>query len=113
MNTSLIRATALGFVVLSMSACSLFQSSEDQGGAADTSKADFEKAYQAAEVAYNKAKEADNLWTTTEDELKDAKDAAAKGDMETAIKKADRAKFESEAALAQAESEKDAKPWEF
>jgi hypothetical protein len=113
MNISLIRATSLGFIVLSMAACSSMQSSGDSEGAADTSKAGFEKAYQAAEDAYNKAKEANNLWTTTDDELKAAKEAAAKGDMETATKLANRAKFESEAAYAQAESEKDARPWEF
>ena len=41
----------------------------------------------------------------------DAKEAASKGDFATAIKLAKRAKFESDAAYAQGESQKDAKSW--
>lgn len=113
MKISLIHAAAIGFAVLLLGACSSMQSSGESGGDADVSKAGFDKAYQAAEDAYNKAKEANNLWTTTDDDLKGAKEAAAKGDLATATKLANRAKFESESAYAQYVSEKDVKPWQF
>jgi hypothetical protein len=112
MNISLIRLTTLGAIAILVSACGSMQGS---GGSPEpeASKSTFEQSYQAAEDAYKKAKSVNNLWVNTEEDMEKAKEAASKGDFATAIKLAKRAKFESDAAYAQGESQKDAKSWLF
>ncbi len=70
----------------------------------------FNKAYAEAEAAFKKSDGAEAAWTTSEDALKDAKEAAAKGEFENAIKLANLAKSTSEEALAQQAAQKNAKP---
>ena len=114
MKISLIRMAAVCGIAFSMSACSTMQGSGDGSDeSAEASKPAFEQAYQAAEAAYNRAKATNNLWVATEEQMDKAKDAAGKGDFATAIKLAKRAKFESDAAYEQYESQKNIKPWLF
>lgn len=114
MKISLIRMATIGALVFLFSACSSMQSSEEGSDeSAEASKPAFEQAYQAAEAAYNKAKNTNNLWVNTEEDLEKSKEAAGKGDFSQAIKLAKRAKFESDLAYEQYESQKDIKPWLF
>ena len=113
MKISLIRMAIACVITVSMGACSSMQGSGDGDESAEATKPAFEEAYQAAESAYNRAKASNNLWVNTEEQMDKAKEAAGKGDFATAIKLAKRAKFESDAAYEQAESEKDIKPWLF
>ena len=76
-------------------------------------QAGFDQAYQEAESALKKAVEANNVWSTTEDLISEAKAAAEKKDFETAISLANRVKFESEAAYEQQTSQQKAGPTLF
>ena len=112
MNMSLVRIAVLASIALLVSACTGMSMNENNS--ADTQgKSDFDQIYQDAENAVKKAASVDNLWSETEDRMKEAKEAATKSDFETAIKLANRAKFESEAAVEQYESQKNAGPVMF
>jgi len=113
MKISLIRLTALGAITILMSACGSMQGGSGGSPEPEANKSTFEKSYQAAEEAYKKAKDTNNLWVNTEEHMEKAKEAASAGDFKTAIKLANRAKFESNAAYEQYESQKDIKPWLF
>jgi flagellar basal body L-ring protein FlgH len=60
----------------------------------------------AASAAIKAAKANDWLWRDTEKFLKEAQEAADKGDTATAVKKANKAKFQAEAAIIQYNHEK-------
>lgn len=113
MKISMIRMATIGAITFSMAACSTMQGSDGNDESAAASKPAFEQAYQAAETAYNRAKETGNLWVATEDRMTKAREAADKGDFATAIKLAKSAKFESDSAFDQHESQKNIKPWLF
>jgi hypothetical protein len=75
----------------------------DQSMKASGSKASPEAAAAIANASDAiKAANANNwIWVNTEDFLKQAQEAADKGDNDTAITLADKARFEAEAAIAQ------------
>ena len=110
MKSQFIRLAAAVAVALSISACAQMKAHEVPGGEDQVS---FNQMYQQAEAALQKASEANNAWSTTEETLDEAKQAAAKADYAAAIKLAERAKWESEMALSQAESQKNAGPTLF
>ena len=71
------------------------ESAVDQGGA------EASQAIAAAQAAIAKAKVNDWIWRDTEKFLKEAQDAAANGDNETAVKLADKARGQAEMAVNQ------------
>ena len=112
MKIQFLRLSALAIIALFMAACSGMGGHQEEG-AADTSsndKAAFEQAYQQAESALKKVDAVEAAWSETEDRLAEAKEAAAKADYATALKLAERAKFESNMAYEQYESQKNAGP---
>ncbi len=99
-----------GAVVFALSGCS----STESGGSASSGNSAVDATIAAAEAAIKKAADADGEWRDSESVyLKDAKAAAAKGDAETAMKKAKYAQFEGEMAEKQAMEQKNAGPWLF
>ena len=70
--------------------------------AANTSKSEFDQAYQQAQAAHERAGKAGNQWTTTADTLKSAKQAADEDDLKEAMTLAERARALAELELAQA-----------
>ena len=77
---------------------------------ADTSEAAFKKAWDAAEAARQQAASLGHEWRDTEQMLEDAKALAGEGDYEQAMQLVERAKFEGERAIEQAEQQ--AKLWQ-
>lgn len=76
---------------------------------ADSAKA----AIAAADAAIKKASKVDGAWRDAGKFLKKAKAAAGKKDYATAIKLANKAKFEGEMGYEQSMAQKNAGPWEF
>jgi nucleoid-associated protein YgaU len=66
-----------------------------------TGQAEATQAIDSAKAAIAKAKSVDWIWRDTEQFLKDAEDAAAKGEYETAIKLADKARNQADEAVNQ------------
>lgn len=99
----------LGVVTLSVVACTGMETATS--GAED--QAAFEQLYKEADQAYQKVAAVGGAWSVTEELLDNAKEAAAKADYETATKLVKRAKFESDTAYQQYESQKDAGPHLF
>ena len=114
MKFQFVRMAILIVVALFIAACSAMdQKGGDSAAAGGTDMAAFEKAYQAAEAAYKKVSALEGAgWRDTGDFLKEAKETA-KTDIKKDISLAEYAKFESEAALAQFESQKNAGPYLF
>ena len=80
------------------------------GGDADAANA----AIAAAEASLKKARSVEGEWRDANKQmLKKAKDAASKGDYETAVKLANKAKFQGDMGYEQAMGQKDIKPWLF
>lgn len=73
---------------------------------AAASQADFNAAYTAAEAAEKQAGTLQDQWTTTEADLKAAKQAAAAGNYDKAVAAAKEAEALAKASIAQATSEK-------
>lgn len=71
-------------------------------------KADFDKAYAAAEASVKQAAAMKNEWRDTGKIMKAAKEAAAAGDFAKAITLAQSAEFQGQAAQAQASAETNA-----
>jgi len=95
--------------LFTLNGCSLFSSSS--GG---SNNPEVNAAISAAEAAIKKADSVDAEWRDTSSKiLKDAKAAAAKGDNATAIKLANKAKFQGEMAYQQGLSQEKAGPWLF
>jgi len=69
------------------------------------SEEDFKAAYAKAEAADKEAAALKNQWTTTADEMKKAKAAAAAGKFDEAVKAAEEAEALSKASVAQAKAE--------
>jgi hypothetical protein len=100
----------LGAMVFALSGCGTTGS----GDAAMGGSSEVDAAIAAAEAAIKKAKAADGEWRDSAGKyLKAAKAAAAKGDTETALKKAKYAQFEGEMGEKQAMEQKNAGPWLF
>lgn len=98
-----------------LSGCSLF-SGEGGGDASGGGggNADVQAAIKAAEDALNSANKLGGEWRDSRGKfLKKAKAAASKGDNETALKFAKKAKFQAEAGMAQAKDQASAGPWLF
>lgn len=79
----------------------------------DTAYIDTLQSIIDAKTAIKKAGKAGGAWRDSKKFVAKAEAAARKGDMATARKMADMAKFEGEMGLAQAMSQKTAKPWLF
>jgi len=98
-----------------LSGCSLF--SDGTGGGGDSmasANADVAAAISAAEEAIKKSKSVGGEWRDAGGKfLKEAKAAAAKGDDKTALKMANKAKFQGEMGYQQAKEQEKAGPWLF
>ena len=100
-----------------LSGCSLFSDGSgggDGGGSSAGASPEVTAAIQEAEEAIKKAASVGGEWRDASGKfLKEAKAAAAKGDNETALKFAKKAKFEGEMGYQQAKSQEKAGPWLF
>ena len=107
--TALVCATLL---TLALSACG---STGGQGNmAAAGGSSDVEKLIKDAEASIKKAASVDGEWRDSNSKyLKGAKAALSKGDIETAKKMAEMAKFEGDMGYQQAVGQKNAGPWLF
>jgi uncharacterized protein YceK len=101
--------------IFALSGCGLFDSNTSGGGSESAgASSEVKAAIAAAEAAIKKSASVGGEWRDAEKKiLKKAKAAASKGDNETALKLAKRAKFEGEMGYQQAMEQKDAKPWLF
>jgi hypothetical protein len=104
-----------GALIFVLSGCSYFGGGESTGGAAMSGEAaEAQAAIKAAGAALKKARGVGGEWRDSNKKmLKKAKAAASKNDFKTAIKLANKAKFEGEMGYAQAMDEKNAGPWLF
>ncbi len=75
------------------------------GNTVSADEKSFNASYEAAEEARKKAASMHNEWRDTGKMLKKAKEAAAKGDYETAEKLANKARMQGEMAVAQAKEQ--------
>jgi predicted nucleic acid-binding Zn-ribbon protein len=75
------------------------------GAALAASEADYKAALAKAEAADQQAHTLKNQWTTTEDELKEAKAQAAAGKYDEAVKAAQHAEALANASIAQAKEQ--------
>lgn len=85
------------FLLLVLAGCA----STPKESAVDQGSAEASQAIAAAEAAIAKAKANDWIWRDTEKFLKEAQDAAAQGDNETAVKLANKARSQAENAVNQ------------
>lgn len=114
MKIQFLRLMTLVTAVLFFSACSSMDKDDNMTeNAGSQDKAAFEQAYQAAQAAFDKAGTVENAWSETQDRLNEARETADKADFATAIKLAERAKFESDTAYEQFVSQKNAGPSMF
>jgi hypothetical protein len=86
--------------------CAGHQEKSMATGSASKASPEVNAAIQNASDAIAEAKSNDWIWRDTETFLKEAKAAAAQGDNATAIKLADKAKFQAESAVIQYDYEK-------
>jgi len=98
----------LGALLIAVSGCA---TTEGKGGNEQAAAA--AAAIKAAEAALDKAKSVDGAWRDVPSFIKKAKAAASKADYETAIKLANKAKFQGDMGYQQAMGQKDAGPWLF
>jgi len=91
--------------VLALSACAT-----DGGDKAAAAGDDFTKQVEAVKAEIKDLNKQEALWRDTEEFVKEAEEAYAKGDKETAMKKLKKAQFEVSAARKQAESQTSVKP---
>jgi hypothetical protein len=112
MKFQFMRLAMLMGMALLIAACTGMEKTEDASAGGDDQAA-FAQLYQEAEQAYQKVAAVGGAWSETQDRLNEAKQAAEKADYKTAIKLAQRAKFEGDMAYAQYASQKDAGPHLF
>ena len=100
-------------LTITLGACGTTGSGSMEGAAAGGA-ADVENLIKEAEAAVKKAASVGGEWRDTQGKLlKDAKAALSKGDVETAKKMAEMAKFEGEMGYQQATEQQKAGPWLF
>lgn len=100
----------IGAMIFALGGCASGGGSSMSGEAnADSAKA----AIAAASDSLKKAAKVDGVWRDAGKILKKAKAAAGKKDYASAVKLANKAKFEGEMGYKQAMAQKDAGPWEF
>jgi len=98
----------MGALLIALAGCASSEKTVDADAAAANA------AIEAAEAALNKARSVDGEWRDARKKfLKKAKAAAHKADYKTAIKLANKAKFQAEMGYQQAMEQKDAGPWLF
>lgn len=103
-----------GALIFVLSGCSQFGGGESAGGKAAMSgeAAEAQAAIKAASAALKKARGVGGEWRDSNKKmLKKAKAAASKNDFKTAIRLANKAKFEGDMGYAQAMGQKNAGPW--
>ena len=88
-------------VALLTSALSIGCAAQQSKESASMASPEATAAIAAASAAIKKAKANDWIWRDTEKFLKQAQEAADKGDTATAVKLANKAKFQAEAAVIQ------------
>jgi len=107
----------LCITVLALNGCSLFMNNNggmEGGGGGSASESDVKEMIKAAEAAIEKSAAVGGEWRDAHDQyIKKAKAALAKGDLKSAMKDAQFAKFQGEKGYEQAIAEKNAKPWLF
>jgi len=100
-----------GALILALSGCA---STDGDTAAANDEAAAAKAAIAAAEAALKKARSVESEWRDAKKKfMKKAKAAASKGDYKTAIKLANKAKFQGEMGYQQGVSQKNAGPWLF
>jgi hypothetical protein len=102
----LLRKELFSIILLSC-AVSVGCASNQANNSTSRSTPEARQAIKNASDAIATAKENNWIWTDTEDLLKQAQEAADSGDNATAIKLADKARFQAEAADIQYNYEKD------
>lgn len=109
-KTAIVCAGVLAVSLLS--ACGTTGTGEDMAKAGGSSE--IEQLIKEADAAIKKSASVGGEWRDSNGKfLKQAKAALSKGDLETAKKMAEKAKFEGEMGYQQAIGEKDAGPWLF
>jgi hypothetical protein len=93
-NQSRFIAVAVLGATLLLAACA-------SGPGMSSSKAEFEQAYAAAKDSFDRSEAAGHAWTTAEDTLKEASEAATAGDYGKATELAKTAKEHSDLAVQQ------------
>ena len=97
-----------GALLIALAGCASTEETDGADAAAATA------AIEAAEAALAKARSVEGEWRDAKKKfLKQAKAAAHKGDYQTAIKLANKAKFQGEMGYQQAMEQKNAGPWLF
>jgi hypothetical protein len=100
----------IGAMIFALGGCAGTGGSSMGGEAnADSAKA----AIAAADASLKKAATVDGVWRDAGKILKKAKAAAGKKDYATAIKLANKVKFQGDMGYKQAVAQKDVKPWEY
>ena len=103
-----------GALILALSGCASMDNGSAKSDMSSGDAAAAKAAIAAAEASLKKAKDAHGEWRDTDKKmLHKAKDAASKGDYATALKLANKAKFEGDMGYQQAMDQKNIKPWLF
>jgi len=102
-----LRCVKLLTVMLLSSAVTVGCAGQSAKDSASKAAPEASQAIKNAADAISMANENNWIWSQTEDLLKEAQAAADSGDTATAIKLADQAKFQAEAAIIQYNYEKD------
>ena len=115
MKTRFITRFTIAISMVLFAACSIMEGDSSEQGTAMSSgaKAQFEEVYAKAEKALKQVSDAGGAWAYTEDTLKEARSLAEKQDYDKAIKLTKDVITESEIALQQHESQKNAGPYLF
>jgi len=115
-KTKLMYILVLGFS-LSITGCSLFESTEgessESSSAATTGNADFDNMLAKVSARHKEVSKMGGAWTTPEDLLDQATEAAKNKEFDKAMKLLKEADTEVELAKAQFESQKNAGPHLF
>ena len=102
----------LSVFVVSLVGCETMGTSEE-GASGGDGQAQYEQIAKEADALYKQALGMGNVWRDTEEKLGDASKAAKSGDYAKAVALATEAKEESQMAIEQAKSQKNAGPTLF
>jgi hypothetical protein len=105
-----LKRTACFAAALSTIGCASLVGAGPVAAAESVSKETAQQAIENAKTAVKKTDGVGYLWRDTEEQLKDAEEALAKGDNAVAVEDADSARFQAEAGYEQYLQQRDAKP---
>lgn len=113
MKNQFIPWVAIVVIAMAMTACGNMQAGSAEEDMAGGAKGEFDILYVKAEKALKQLSDAGGAWVNTEDTLKQARDLASKQDYDQAMKLVKEAMAETDIALQQFESQKNAGPYLF